>query len=245
MTTSTRPSRTEIAEGLGALFVIAVGLLGSPLLATIVGWPLPHHLPTGHALGSRITDPRGDSAKALAVIAWLAWGTSCSCHGRTYRCDLEPPPCGHGAGRWKSVRWSSVSSDSSHPFEDQPRPTTTDAGVMPVVDASPAPDILLSASHPTVPTYTGPRQLWDIAESHYGNGQQRHSIYDANVGNPDQIRARVYFWEFPPTGLIPIGSSPFLVVRHRTGADSGNWGRYFGSRNPVTYVAPGTVCGAS
>ena len=77
MTTSTRPSRTEIAEGLGALFVIAVGLLGIPLLlATIVGWPLPHHLPTTgqlhSAAGSQIPDAFWP--KALAVIAWLAWG---------------------------------------------------------------------------------------------------------------------------------------------------------------------------
>src|SRR5665213_1952578 len=77
MSSSTRPSRTEIAEGFGALFVIAAGLLGIPLLlATIVGWPLPHHLPmTGQlhsAAGSQIPDAFWP--KALAVIAWLAWG---------------------------------------------------------------------------------------------------------------------------------------------------------------------------
>src|SRR5665213_9322 len=77
MSSSTRPSRTEIAEGFGALFVIAVGLLGIPLLlATIVGWPLPHHLPTTgqlhSAAGSQIPDAFWP--KALATIAWLAWG---------------------------------------------------------------------------------------------------------------------------------------------------------------------------
>ena len=74
MSSSNRPSRTEIAEGLGALFVIAVGLLGIPLLlATIVGWPLPHHLPTTGQLhsagGSQIPDAFWP--KALAVIGIL------------------------------------------------------------------------------------------------------------------------------------------------------------------------------
>src|SRR5674476_399072 len=75
MSTSTRPTRAEIAEGLGALFVIAVGLVGIPiLLATIVGWPLPHHLPTTgqlhSAAGSQIPDAFWP--KALAVIPRLA-----------------------------------------------------------------------------------------------------------------------------------------------------------------------------
>src|ERR1039458_1241439 len=77
MTTNTRPTRAEIAEGLGALSVSPLGLVGIPLLlATIVGWPLPHHLPTlaqlHSAAGSQIPDTFWP--KALATVAWLAWG---------------------------------------------------------------------------------------------------------------------------------------------------------------------------
>ena len=107
MSSSTRPSRTEIAEGLGALFVIAVGLLGIPLLlATIVGWPLPHHLPTTgqlhSAAGSQIPDDvlaqgaRGDRMAGLGVLRVLA-------PHRHDRCDPEPPPRDMAPSRWKNV----------------------------------------------------------------------------------------------------------------------------------------------
>ena len=104
------------------------------------------------------------------------------------------------------------------------------AAVTAVVDASPAPGILLSASHPTAPTYTvvPGDSLWDIAESHYGNGEQWHSIYAANVGvvQPDGRALDATNWIYPGWKLaIPNGRDT------GTGADSGA-GRYFGSRYP-------------
>ena len=76
MAKRTDPTRAQLAEGLGALFVIVIGLVGIPLaLALVVGWPLPHHLPTTtqlhSAAGSQIPDDFWP--KALASIAWIAW----------------------------------------------------------------------------------------------------------------------------------------------------------------------------
>ena len=119
-------------------------------------------------------------------------------------------------GRWKNVDGSLVSavivlasirgSASAHRI-------TPMQAVTAVVDASPAPGILLSASHPTAPTYTvvPGDSLWDIAESHYGNGEQWHSIYDANVGvlQPDGRALDATNWIYPGWKLaIPNGPAP-------------------------------------
>ncbi len=71
-----RPTSRQVAGGIGALGVLLIGLVGIPIvLASIVGWPLPHHVPSGgeaaHALGASIPDsfwPR-----LFAILAWLAW----------------------------------------------------------------------------------------------------------------------------------------------------------------------------
>ena len=220
MSSSTRPSRTEIAEGLGALFVIAVGLLGIPLLlATIVGWPLPHHLPTTgqlhSAAGSQIPDAFWP--KALAVIAWLAWGyfvfsllTATIDVIRSRRRGTWR----RAAGRTSMAALvSAVIVLASIRGSAAAHRITPMAAVTAVVDASPSPGILLSASHSTAPTYTvvPGDSLWDIAESHYGNGEQWHSIYDANVGvvQPDGRALDATNWIYPGWKLaIPNGPTP-------------------------------------
>jgi nucleoid-associated protein YgaU/DNA-binding SARP family transcriptional activator len=220
MSSSTRPSRTEIAEGLGALFVIAVGLLGIPLLlATIVGWPLPHHLPTTgqlhSAAGSQIPDTFWP--KALAVIAWLAWGyfvfsllTATIDVIRSRRRGTWR----RAAGRTSMAALvSAVIVLASIRGSAAAHRITPMAAVTAVVDASPSPGILLSATPSAAPTYTvvPGDSLWDIAESHYGNGEQWHSIYDANVGvvQPDGRALDATNWIYPGWKLaIPNGPTP-------------------------------------
>jgi len=82
-----------------------------------------------------------------------------------------------------------------------------------VVDASPSSDLLLSDSHPTAAIYTVVLgdNLWDIAESHYGNGEQWRSIYAANVGvlQPDGRALDATNWIYPGWKLaIPNGPTP-------------------------------------
>ena len=208
MSTNTRPTRAEIAEGLGALFVIAIGLVGIPLLlATIVGWPLPHHLPTAgqlhSAAGSQIPDAFWP--KALAVIAWLAWGyfvfslTTATIDVIRFR---RRGTWRRTAGRTSMaalvtaiiVLTSIRGSTAAHRVG--PMPAVTAA-----VDVSPAPAAILSASQPAVRTYTvAPGDsLWDIAVTHYGNGEQWHTIYAANVGalQPDGRALDATNWIYP------------------------------------------------
>jgi hypothetical protein len=59
-----------------AVVIILAGMIGLPyLLITIVGWPLPHHLPTVAQLRSSYSTqiPSSFWPKALSVVAWLAW----------------------------------------------------------------------------------------------------------------------------------------------------------------------------
>src|SRR5664280_712583 len=132
MSTNTRPTRAEIAEGLGALFVIAL------LTATI------------------------------DVIRFRHRGTWRRAAGRTSMAALVTAII---------VLTSIRGSTAAHRVGPMPAVTA-------VVDASPAPAAILSASQPAVLTYiVAPGEsLWDIAVTHYGNGEQWHTIYDANVG---------------------------------------------------------------
>jgi len=242
MSSSTHPSRTEIAEGFGALFVIAVGLLGIPLLlATIVGWPLPHHLPTTgqlhSAAGSQIPDTFWP--KALAVIAWLAWGyfvfsllTATIDVIRSRRRGTWR----RAAGRTSMAALVSAvivlaslrGSAAAHRITPMPAVTA-------VVDAFPAPSIVLSGSHAqSSPTRSSPETVcgtslkptteWRTVALHLCGQRRRRTARRAGIGchqlDLPRLEARHSQWSDTDTG-IDTG----------TGADSGA-GRYFGSRYP-------------
>ena len=68
-----------LARGLGALAVLVLLLVGIPIaLAVLVGWPLPHGLPSWNEFRSALTTSGpGDEVivKGLAVVCWLAWAT--------------------------------------------------------------------------------------------------------------------------------------------------------------------------
>ena len=68
---------TEVARGLGALVGLLGVLVGVPLaLWLMIGWPLPHAVPSPSELRDALTRPTIPDEffpKALAVVAWLAW----------------------------------------------------------------------------------------------------------------------------------------------------------------------------
>jgi len=220
MTMNTRPSRGEIAEGLGALFVIALGLFGIPLLlAIIVGWPLPHHLPTTGQLhsvaGSQIPDTFWP--KALAVIAWLAWGYFVFSLA-TAAIDVIRH---HRRGTWRRAAGrtsmaalvSAVIVLASIRGPAAGHSITSMPAVTAVADVLPAPGVTLSTAHTTAPTYTvvPGDSLWDIAASQYGNGELWHAIYAANVGvrQPDGRALDATNWIYPGWKLaIPSRPTP-------------------------------------
>ncbi len=199
-------TRAQLAEGLGALFVIVIGLVGIPLaLALVVGWPLPHHLPTTtqlhSAAGSQIPDDFWP--KALATIAWIAWGYFLFSlvsgtidvirfrHRGTWR---------RAAGKSSmaalvaavfvlaSIR-GSVGADRTTP------------AVAAVANVAPDADTTASSARSATLTYTvAPGDsLYDLALNHYGDGEQWHSIYAANAGirQPDGRALDPTNWIYP------------------------------------------------
>ena len=193
MSDRTRPTGAEITEGLGALAVIAAGLVAIPLLlVTIIGWPLPHHIPTISALHSAATSPIPDSfwPKALATIAWLAWGyfvyslvmatfdvirfrrrgTWRRAVGKTSMAALVTAVIVLASIRLSATTHGSV-----------PIPAVV---AVPYVSPSIASVATLTASQTGAVTHTvvDGESMWDIAVAHYGDGEQWRSIADANTG---------------------------------------------------------------
>ena len=74
---------SELAGGLAALLAILLLAVGVPLgLAYVVGWPLPHALPSLAELSRAFTGgaiPDEFIVKALAVIGWAYWAQFMVC----------------------------------------------------------------------------------------------------------------------------------------------------------------------
>ena len=82
----TRPTVRQLVEGLGAFFVLAAGVVGIPaVLATLIGWPLPHHLPGGAQVAGALRTPIPDSfwPHLFASLAWLVWAYFALCVAAT------------------------------------------------------------------------------------------------------------------------------------------------------------------
>jgi DNA-binding SARP family transcriptional activator len=67
----------NITKGLAALILLAALAGGIPwALWHFIGWPLPHHIPSGHQLSTDLSQHGiADTTllKALACVVWLAW----------------------------------------------------------------------------------------------------------------------------------------------------------------------------
>ena len=93
--TLTRPTVRQLVEGLGAFVVLAAGVVGIPaVLATVIGWPLPHHLPGGAQVAGALRTPIPDSfwPHLFASLAWMVWAYFALCVAATVVTQL-------GAGR--------------------------------------------------------------------------------------------------------------------------------------------------
>jgi hypothetical protein len=190
-----RPIGRQIAGGLGALAVLAVGLVGIPaVLAAFVGWPLPHQFPAGslvtHALGTSIPDsfwPR-----LFAVLAWLAWAyftfsvvTTLVARLRGHRRNRGPRliPSGAVAALVAAVmvlgqlRGTAISSSS---------PPVAPLPALQLVAATAPATAPATTAQPTTVTQTVVEgdTLWGIATANYGDGTRWQAIYEANAGVP-------------------------------------------------------------
>jgi hypothetical protein len=198
--TTPRPL-ARLASGLGALAALACLVLGVPLALTlVVGWPLPHGVPSVGEIGSALSGQTIDQAvlvKGLAVLCWLAWGQFVACVGAEIA----------GWRRGRGARHVPLAG-SLQPLVAQllmtaailvhlfPRPTSASPPIrvittpaVHVVETSAPPQV--AAAAPAAPADTAityvvkPRDdLWRLAERHLGAGHRWRELFTLNEGRP-------------------------------------------------------------
>src|SRR5215218_6110380 len=140
----------ELAGGLVALLAILVLAVGVPLgLAYVVGWPLPHALPSLAELSRAFTGgaiPDEFIVKALAVIAWAYWAQFMVCLWAELAAARRGRPTRHlplaGLNQTIAARLiGAVLLLSPAPGWARPVPAVTD----------PRPAVVATAAMPTTP----------------------------------------------------------------------------------------------
>jgi nucleoid-associated protein YgaU/DNA-binding SARP family transcriptional activator len=223
MTKTRGPRRGQIAEGLGASFVIVIGLIGIPLvLALVVSWPLPQHLPTTTQLhaASRSQIPDAFWPKALAVIAWIAWAYFVF----SLALGTIDAVAFHRRGTWRRAAGKSSMAAlvtavivlATIRGSVAPQRSAPKQALVTLVHVSHAADTIVSPSSPTTITYTvvAGDSLYDIARSHYGDGARWRAIYAANVGvrQSDGRALDASNWVYPGWKLVlPDLTAPTTV----------------------------------
>lgn len=234
----TRLTARQVAGGFGALGVLVIGLVGIPIvLSTLVGWPLPHHVPsstqTAHALGASIPDsfwPR-----LFAALAWLAWayfvfsvGTNLVLQLRGRRPGHRSPLVGSSAmaaliaavlilGQLRGAHTVANSGRTGPPASRAPVVqllSQTNPGIAPLVSTTPLSAAQLAASparQPATVTHTvvPGDTLWSIAVQYYGDGEQWQAIFQANVGlsQPGGGALTDAHWIYPGWSLTIPGAT--------------------------------------
>ncbi len=137
------PTGRQVVGGLGALCVLVVGLVGIPIvLAALIGWPLPHHVPSGsqaaHAFGAAIPDSilaatlRHLGVAGLGLFRVLVRRRSCrGTQGTSTRSPLPALRLGRYGGphrRCPDPRSVSRCSHSAHRGSGEAGPRSAAAG---------------------------------------------------------------------------------------------------------------------
>ena len=98
-----RAIRRGIVRTVAALFLTAALVALPAALVTLVGWPLPRHVPTTDEVSRWLTSPLGDDVvlNLLAVAAWLLWAAflpAVATEAFAARRGIPTPASRHGTG---------------------------------------------------------------------------------------------------------------------------------------------------
>ncbi|MBF6555933.1 MAG: LysM peptidoglycan-binding domain-containing protein [Acidimicrobiales bacterium] len=226
----TRPTGRQVAGGFGALGVLVIGLVGIPIvLSTLVGWPLPHHVPSGtqaaHAFGASIPDsfwPR-----LFATLAWLAWAYFVFSVATGLILQLRGRRPGHRSHLVGSSAMAALIAAvlilgqlrGAHTVLTGPPPSPapveqllsqTTSGVVPSLPSTPISTAQSTALPATVTHIVVPGDtLWSIAVQYYGDGEQWPAIFQANVGlsQPGGGALTDAHWIYPGWSLTIPGAT--------------------------------------
>ena len=212
-----RPTRRQIAEGLGAAAVLVAGLAGIPAaLVAAVGWPLMHHVPTGNQIAEALRSSIPDSfwPHLFATLGWLAWAYFVLCLVTTMVAHLRGrqhtwhPRLGQAAAAGLVTAVMVLG-------QLRGTPAGRTSAAVPVVQLV-ADTTAATAAQATTVTHTvvAGDTLWGIATAYYGSGAKWQAIYLANVGvsQPGGGALGDAHWIYPGWVLVipDVDASPVI-----------------------------------
>ena len=201
--------RGDVARALLAGAMLGAVVVGVPLLlARLVGWPLPHHVPQvseiADALGRRRVPEPTTVWKILSVVVWLAWaqvlvsvvtelaavvrgGIARPLPGLRLAHGLVAPLVTAVALAWPGGPARPAAATTSTVQEVSAPPPTALAphprptpGVVP----PPAPGNVATARTTINHVVVRRDTLWDLAEHYLGHGYRADELFEANQGRP-------------------------------------------------------------